>query len=139
MPSDNLNSKMFFECQRCSKCCSGYGGTYVTESDVRRISRYITADPARFVDQYCNLSGNRPLLAQGKDGYCIFWNQLCTIHPVKPVMCRKWPFLECILVDASNWLIMADSCPGIKTDVDTRKLKRFVGLMRSCTWNPANE
>jgi Fe-S-cluster containining protein len=80
------------------------------------------------------MSGHRLLLAQRKDGYCIFWDQLCTIHPVKPLMCRKWPFLESILVDPANWLIMADSCPGIKTEVDTAILKRFVRMMRSCNW-----
>ena len=66
---------------------------------------------------YCRLSGGRPLLAQGPDGYCIFWKKLCTIHPVKPRMCRRWPFIESILVDPANWLAMAGSCPGMATGI----------------------
>jgi len=57
------------------------------------------------------------VLAQRADGYCIFWDRLCTIHPVKPRMCRAWPFIESILVDPQNWLTMAASCPGMSTDI----------------------
>jgi hypothetical protein len=41
-------------------------------------------------------------------------------------MCRKWPFIESILVDADNWLIMADSCPGIQTDVPIDAVQKYV-------------
>jgi hypothetical protein len=50
-------------------------------------------------------------------------------------MCRKWPFLESILVDPANWLIMADSCPGIQTDVAVETLEEFVKHMISTNWN----
>ena len=135
MPSDIIDAHVFFECRQCGKCCNGYGGTYLTASDIERISGYIGGDPVKFTDQFCSLSGNQPLLAQRDDGYCIFWDRLCTIHPVKPLMCRKWPFLESILIDSANWPVMADTCPGIKTAVDTEKLKRFVRWMKSRNWN----
>ena len=135
MPSDSILSDTLFNCRKCGACCKGYGGTYLSDNDIEVISRYIDSDPNRFVDQFCNLSGNRPVLAQRKDGYCIFWDQLCTIHPVKPLMCRKWPFLESILVDPTNWLIMADSCPGIKVDIAGDTLERFVRQMILKTWN----
>ncbi len=135
MPSDIIDSKLLFECTQCGECCKGYGGTYVTHNDIERISRHIDGDPAKFVQQFCNLSGKRPVLAQREDKYCIFWDQFCTIHPVKPLMCRKWPFLESILVDPANWLIMSKSCPGIHTEVDPNVLIRFVRLMVSSNWN----
>ena len=135
MPSDIIDSTALFQCRQCGQCCKGYGGTYLTENDIERISGHIDVDPAKFVAQFCNLSGKRPLLAQREDKYCIFWDQICTIHPVKPLMCRKWPFLESILSDPANWLIMSDSCPGIHTEVDPKTLIRFVRLMISCNWN----
>jgi Fe-S-cluster containining protein len=135
MRSDTIHSDALFKCRNCGECCKGYGGTYVIDDDIEAISRYIDSDPKRFVDQFCNFSGNRPVLAQRQDGYCIFWDQLCTIHPVKPIMCRKWPFLESILVDSTNWLIMADSCPGIQTDVDINALEKFVKEMILQNWN----
>ena len=106
-----------FKCQQCGECCKGYGGTFVTEQEIEAIAGYINIDPVSFVEKYCQMSGEKPVLAQNKDGYCIFWDELCTIHPVKPRMCRAWPFLKSVLVDINNWDIMAGLCPGIRTDV----------------------
>jgi len=105
-----------FICKMCGDCCVGYGGTYVTEADVAAISAYIQSDPQEFVAAYCQMSGGRPVLRQGKNGYCVFWDRKCTVHPVKPKMCREWPFIASVLTDVRNWSIMADSCPGIQGD-----------------------
>lgn len=126
MPSDRIDTDGLFECRLCGDCCKGYGGTFVTREDIEAISRFIGTDSRKFVAQYCQVSGKRPLLAQRPDGYCIFWDKLCTIHPVKPLMCRRWPFLGSLLVDSKNWQIMADSCPGIHTDVSVRTLEKCV-------------
>ena len=106
-----------FKCTKCGDCCKGYGGTYVTAKDIKAIAAYIKTDPESFVDNYCNKSGSRLVLAQGENGYCIFWDGLCTIHPVKPYMCRQWPFIEGVLIDVNNWQIMGGFCPGIRTDI----------------------
>ena len=135
MPFDTIKADGFFKCRKCGDCCKGYGGTYLTDNDVELISQFIHTGPKRFVDHYCDFSGSRLVLGQRKDGYCIFWDQLCTIHPVKPMMCRKWPFLESILVDSTNWLIMADSCPGIQTDVNLATVEKIVRHMVLHNWN----
>lgn len=106
-----------FECKRCGDCCKGYGGTYVTRKEIDSIASYIHTDSETFIDKYCKISGSTPVLAQGKDTYCIFWDGQCTIHPVKPRMCKTWPFIESVMVDITNWHIMAGLCPGIRTDV----------------------
>jgi len=126
MPSDCIASEELFECRMCGDCCKGFGGTYLTREDIEAISRHIGANPEKFIARYCSLSGTKPVLAQRADGYCIFWDKMCTIHPVKPRMCRKWPFIECILIDAENWLIMADSCPGIHTDLPVEAVQEHV-------------
>ena len=126
MPSDCFGLQALFECRRCGDCCIGFGGTYLTDEDINAISRHIGADPEKFVARYCSRSGSKLVLAQRSDGHCIFWDKLCTIHPVKPRMCRRWPFIESILVDAENWLIMADSCPGIQTDVPIDAVRKHV-------------
>lgn len=118
--------RAIFECRRCGECCKGFGGTYVTEADIRAIARYLAIDPEAVLARYCQFSGGRPVLAQGPDGYCVFHERLCTIHPVKPRMCRQWPYLEAVLVDTANWHIMGASCPGIKTDVPETLLIRVI-------------
>ncbi|GBC59322.1 hypothetical protein DENIS_0261 [Desulfonema ishimotonii] len=127
MSSDRVDTSQVFVCKQCGECCKGYGGTYVTAGDIEAIARHIGADPEIFVGEYCQMSGRRPVLAQGEDGYCIFRKEkLCSIHPVKPRMCRAWPFIESVLKDVGNWRLMASACPGILTDVPDELILRCV-------------
>lgn len=126
MSSNAITAADLFSCRRCGSCCQGYGGTYLTDAEIENICRYLGLDRDRFIGNYCQFSGSRPLVAQGKDGYCIFWDQLCTIHPVKPQLCQKWPFIESILVDVRNWQIIADSCPGMCTDFSDDQIQTCV-------------
>jgi len=118
MPCDPLTPDDIFNCRQCGDCCKGFGGTYVSPEDVQAIAAFIHADPELFLENYCRLSGKKPVLAQAENGYCVFWKDgLCTIHPVKPRMCKAWPFIPNVLKDPQNWYIMAGLCPGIRTDV----------------------
>jgi Fe-S-cluster containining protein len=116
----------FFECTQCGQCCQGYGGTYVSEADIAAIASFLGLPTANVRARFCVLSGGKPLLAQRPDGYCIFFERNCTIHPVKPRMCRQWPFIPGVLADVGNWRAMADSCPGIRPEVDERALCRYI-------------
>jgi len=117
-----MESSDLFDCTMCGDCCQGYGGTYLSPSDVAAISEYIGMDPIRFQDVCCALSGGKPVLAQRDDGYCVFWDEKCRIHPVKPRMCREWPFIEAILTDVNNWYAMAGSCPGMRRDATVQEI-----------------
>ncbi len=118
--------KEIFECTKCGQCCEGYGGTYVTPKDIKNIAGYIKTDPSTFVEKYCKISGGKPLLAQKEDGFCIFWDKHCLIHPVKPKMCKAWPFINSVLCDTGNWKIMGSACPGIKTDVEDDAIIKII-------------
>ncbi len=133
MSSDTLRLSEVFQCKKCGDCCNGYGGTFITAEDIEAISNYIKTDPRDFVTDYCQMSGGKPILGQGKNGYCLFWNGLCLIHPVKPRMCRKWPFIKAVLVDSDNWSEMASVCPGINKDIPISRLKEF--LRKKCSKN----
>ena len=137
MPSDQDAEKApedsAFACKQCGECCIGYGGTFITDQDIERISAYIGTDPHGFVEQFCCLSGDKPVLTQQDDGHCVFWDKVCTIHPVKPQMCRKWPYIESLLIDFGNWNIMASMCPGMKKDVSSRIVKAWVKKTILCT------
>ena len=131
MPSNHNDQNALFECRKCGDCCRGYGGTYVTDEDIETISRFIGTENQNFVRDFCQMSGRRPVLSQKADGYCVFWDKLCTIHPVKPLMCRRWPFVKSLLVDSKNWKIMADSCPGINPDAPGYKVEDRVKKLLS--------
>lgn len=104
-----------FQCDMCGDCCKGFGGTYVTQEEIEAISRFLNIEPSFFIEKYCQKNRTGMVLSQKDDGYCIFWDKKCTIHPVKPHMCKAWPFIEAVVKDISNWRIMAVMCPGIRT------------------------
>ena len=124
MTSEQLRSGAdIFECQNCGQCCHGFGGTYVSRENVKSIAAYLGVDSANVIKQYCRPSGGgKMVLGQKPDGYCVFREKICIIHPVKPRMCKAWPFIESVLADPENWRIMADSCPGMKADVSESTL-----------------
>ena len=121
-----------FSCRQCGDCCVGYGGTFITQQEIERISSYIGVEPERFVEQFCCLSGDKPVIAQQDDGHCVFWDKVCTIHPVKPGLCREWPYIESVLIDFENWKIMASMCPGMKEEASPRIVKAWVKKVISC-------
>ncbi|MFH2090929.1 MAG: YkgJ family cysteine cluster protein [Pseudomonadota bacterium] len=130
MAAKSRTADDIFVCQQCGDCCKGFGGTYVTLEDIEKISTFINCNPDQFTQKYCDPSGSKFVLTQKKDGYCIFFdsNQQCTIHPVKPYMCRAWPFIATIINYPENWDIMSNSCPGMKKDIPYKDLKQIVRI-----------
>lgn len=132
-----------FSCRRCGRCCEGFGGTYVSDTDIIRISTYISADPDTFATSYCEKAGSRPVLTRGPDGKCIFFDaeKQCTIHPVKPRMCRTWPFIETLVTNPENWDAMASACPGMKPHIPREMLTGIVSgeIKRRRSKNPAGD
>lgn len=128
MSAEIKTASDIFECKMCGQCCKGFGGTYVTEENIDKISRFIKSEPKRFTGQYCDPSGSRFVLTRGGDGCCIFFKpeKQCTIHPVKPYMCKAWPFIKTLIENPENWDIMADSCPGMKKGVGHADIQRIV-------------
>jgi Fe-S-cluster containining protein len=117
-----------FECCQCGQCCCGYGGTYLEEADIRNISSYLAISRDKFLTTFCTPSAGRYLLAQKKNGYCVFFDNLCTIHPVKPRMCMAWPFIENLLRNPSGWDVMAEACPGMRKGFSDEDIKRSVKI-----------
>lgn len=116
MPYKKVGLSDLFECLKCGDCCEGYGGTFVTQSDIENIADFIGTPKDTFIKNYCQMSGGKPVLAQKEDKFCIFWDDLCSIHPVKPKMCRDWPFIKSVILEPKNWEIMSGACPGIRTE-----------------------
>ena len=121
-----MEQSSLFSCTMCGECCRGFGGTYVEEKEIRAIAEYLGKGIKEFLNRYCIRSADRFLLGQREDGYCVFYTDACSIHPVKPKMCRKWPYIEGVLKDVANWYAMASSCPGMKRDATEEEILRQV-------------
>lgn len=128
MPRNKVKAEDIFQCKQCGDCCTGYGGTYITPQDISAISEFIQTDSSKFVEKFCQISGGRPVLKIGVNNKCVFFDEKvqCTIHPVKPRMCRAWPFIEGILTAPGNWEVMSQACPGIRTGFSHDEVKRCV-------------
>ena len=132
MPSEAPCREEVFHCLQCGDCCRGYGGTYLSDADIASIARYLKMTEKTLVARHCRTSGGRLLVAQGENGYCAFWAEgLCGIHPVKPRMCREWPYIESVLVDVDNWWAMASCCPGMRTDISRECVRASVLAARN--------
>ena len=115
-----------FDCTQCGDCCKGFGGTYIGQADMEAIAEFIGVSLSEFKSTYCTSSGRRQVLIQGADGYCIFHKGNCSIHPVKPRMCRQWPFIPSLQKDINNWRMMASVCPGMRQDVPDHQLSACI-------------
>jgi Fe-S-cluster containining protein len=118
--------EFFFSCTQCGVCCKGFGGTFVSEEDIAAIGQFLNLQPEQVQNEYCVKSGQSLVVAQRRNGFCIFWDGNCTIHPVKPHMCRQWPFISALRIDPFNWKIMADMCPGMHRNVNPDQLLSYL-------------
>ena len=94
-PADcRLMEQVYFQCQRCAKCCRWPGFVRVTNVEITAIARYLGIDEDAFIQQYTRLRPRRDGLAliDKPNGECFFLDgNVCTLQPVKPGQCRDFP------------------------------------------------
>jgi len=103
-----------FHCQQCGDCCIGRGGIFVKPDEVEAMAALLSLPVAEFRRQFVEDSPMGPRLTVA-DGVCVFMmaGNLCRVHPVKPFICRQWPFLPALLVDPDELEHAKTACPGI--------------------------
>jgi len=71
-----------------------------------------------FSRRYVEASPLGPRLTVADNGSCVFLlaGNLCRVHPVKPFICRQWPFLPVLLVEPDELEHAKGACPGINPD-----------------------
>jgi len=107
-----------FECQPgCTNCCEQQGFVYLTEEDLNRIAEYVGTTAREFERRHVYRTKHLLRLRVPRYQQCHFLRDGgCSIHAVKPVQCRIFPFWP-ELVDGKNakreWKKTAAWCPGI--------------------------
>jgi len=103
-----------FQCRQCGDCCAGRGGIFVKPDEVEAMAALLALSVAEFGRRYVEVSSMGPRLTVA-DGVCVFLmaGSLCRVHPVKPFICRQWPFLPALLVDPDELEHAKTACPGI--------------------------
>jgi len=110
----NLDKSTVFQCRQCGDCCAGRGGIHVKPDEVAAMAALLHMPAAEFSRCFVEASPMGPRLTVA-DGVCVFLmaGGFCRVHPVKPFICRQWPFLPALLVDPDELENAKTACPGI--------------------------
>lgn len=106
---------MRFTCQPgCTRCCDTQGFVYITENDLARLAKYLKLSATAFEKQYVIRYGQTLRLRKPRNSQCHFLiDGGCSVHVVKPVQCRTYPFWPELVENRAAWKGEAARCPGI--------------------------
>jgi len=91
-----LNNKMHrdspfsFECNACGRCCRNKD-IQLNPYELVRLADFLGVSTGEFLDKFIR-PGSPFLLFSGNNDTCVFLNdQGCSVHPVRPLVCRLYP------------------------------------------------
>ena len=104
-----------FQCQPgCTNCCEQQGFVYLTEADLERIAEYVGMTVREFEQRHVYRTKHLLRLRVPRHQQCHFLRDGgCSIHAVKPVQCRVFPFWPELVGNKRNWRKAGEWCPGI--------------------------
>ncbi|GFK95792.1 hypothetical protein NNJEOMEG_03660 [Fundidesulfovibrio magnetotacticus] len=117
-------NNLAFDCRRCGHCCKGAGGIVLTGKDQQRLALHLDLPLDRFLADHTVRKGERVLLDVRDDGFCIFFQDGCGVHPSRPDICRAWPFFRGNLLDESSWELCLEYCAGINPSLPHEEFVR---------------
>ena len=113
---------LHFACTQCGNCCGGAPGfVWVSDDEMRQMAEFLKIDITDFQTRYVRTAHRRRSLIEYKNGDCVFLvrdgkkRASCSIHAVRPVQCRTWPFWKSNLDTADDWKLASRNCPGMNS------------------------
>ncbi len=116
--------KEAFTCRRCGHCCRGEGGIVLTQKDRERLRLHLNMSLDAFLETWTLRKGEKYHLKNREDGYCVFFEEGCSVHPARPDICRAWPFFKGNLIDQLSWEMIQDYCPGVAPEAGHEEFVR---------------
>jgi Fe-S-cluster containining protein len=117
---DNLmqdsNKRPVFSCQQCGECCRGERGILVTPAEHAAMAAHLGLALEDFAARYLLETAMGPQLASRRGSCILQAGGLCLVHPVKPRICREWPYLAALLQHADEFEAAKEACPGLAPD-----------------------
>jgi|GEM_PF-436810 len=105
-----------FECLRCGSCCTGEPGVvFVEEAEKTTIADFLGISRQVFIERCLFPIGDRLSIRETDDFRCIFYENGCSIYPVRPLQCRTFPFWAQNFRSKKAWNETLRRCPGIGT------------------------
>lgn len=115
-----------FNCTMCGQCCQGKGGIVATLEEQISMAAFLGLELDNFQAKYMRKSGEKSFVRTGSDELCLFFEEGkgCWVHPVKPSLCRAWPFFRGNLMDESSFEMARQYCAGINKHVSFAEFVR---------------
>lgn len=116
-----------FVCTRCGFCCQGQTTVSLNEADQRRMVAHLGLPREEVARRFWRIT-KAEVQMQVRDGHCIFYDEGCgcSVHAGRPWRCRQWPLHPSMLDDVNNFRSIAESCPGLKTDMGYAAFRRIL-------------
>jgi Fe-S-cluster containining protein len=112
----DMKMRPVFSCRQCGECCRGERGILVTPAELTAMAAYLGLAADDFASRYLVDTPMGPQLAS-RNGACVMQEgSLCLVHPVKPRICREWPYLAALLEHADEFEAAKEACPGLAAD-----------------------
>jgi uncharacterized protein len=122
----STTKRLPFECQRCNQCCQGSGGISLRADQIAPAAAELGLDQNDFLARYCEPKGADFSVLSSGDGWCLLLGpEGCLIHQAKPDICRRWPFFDALLKDASAFGEAKLICPGLDPEASHEEFKAF--------------
>jgi Fe-S-cluster containining protein len=105
-----------FACHQCNNCCRGAqpGYVYVSPQQIERAAHFLELGIRAFKKKFVTKDEEGdPVFHMKPNGDCIFWDEGCTIYPVRPRQCRTFPFWPENLESRQAWQELKQFCHGI--------------------------
>ncbi len=102
-----------FACTQCGHCCTTEGYVWVDRREAERLADHLGLTLEQFAKRHLRTVDRRWALTDRSDGACVFWDEGCTVYPVRPGQCRTFPFWKENLASDEAWRETAQECEGI--------------------------
>jgi Fe-S-cluster containining protein len=112
----DTDKRPVFSCRQCGDCCQGERGILVTPAEHQAMAAHLRFSPEDFAAQYLEGTSMGPQLASRNGACALQKGGLCLVHPVKPRICREWPFLQALLDYPDEFEAAKGACPGLAAD-----------------------
>ena len=107
-----------FRCLKCGICC---GDTkekdrhvLLLRTEAKQIAKATSQPILHFTVEIKDRFPYSYEMKKREDGKCVFLeNERCTIYPLRPLICRFYPFELKVLHDQKYTFLYTEECPGI--------------------------